>query len=112
MLLTFGLVLVGWIVFRAESIGQAAGYLQGMCDKSLFGIPAMPAIGMTGTLASTTLFFIFLLFVTEWHHRERAHGLDIRAQSQFVRYVIYIALLMAILLFKATEPAAFVYFQF
>jgi D-alanyl-lipoteichoic acid acyltransferase DltB (MBOAT superfamily) len=112
MLFTFGLVLIGWIVFRAESIDKAVGYLKKMCSKSLLSIPTMPGIGITRALAATTFFFIFILFVTEWCHRERAHGLDIRVQNQFVRSVIYISLLLAILFFQATEPAVFVYFQF
>jgi D-alanyl-lipoteichoic acid acyltransferase DltB (MBOAT superfamily) len=112
MTVTFGLVLIGWIVFRAESIGQAAGYLKRMCSESLFTIPVMPGIGFTRDLAGTTLFFIIILFVTEWLHREKAHGLHINIQSQSIRYVIYLALLLALFLFKATKPAAFVYFQF
>jgi hypothetical protein len=112
MTVTFGLVLIGWIVFRAESIGQAAGYLKRMCNESLFSIPVMPGIGITRDLAGTTLFFIVILFVTEWHHREKAHGLYINVQSQSVRYIIYMALLLAVLFFKAVEPGAFIYFQF
>jgi hypothetical protein len=112
MTVTFGLVLIGWIVFRAENIGQAAGYLKRMCSKSLFTVPVMPGIGITRELAGTTLFFIVILFVAEWLHREKAHGLHINIQSQSVRYIIYIALLLVLFLFKATEPAAFVYFQF
>ncbi|MDR0733338.1 MAG: MBOAT family protein [Dysgonamonadaceae bacterium] len=112
MTLVFGLTLVGWIVFRAESIGQATGYLKGMCSRSLFTVPVMPGIGITRTLAATTFFFIFVLFIAEWHHREKAHGLDINLRRQPLRYAVYLAVLLAIFLFKATEPAAFVYFQF
>jgi hypothetical protein len=72
----------------------------------------MPGIGITRELAGTTLFFIVILFVAEWLHREKAHGLHINIQSQSMRYIIYIALLLVLFLFKATEPAAFVYFQF
>jgi D-alanyl-lipoteichoic acid acyltransferase DltB (MBOAT superfamily) len=112
MTVTFGLVLIGWIVFRAESIGQAVGYQKRKCNESLLSIPVMPGIGITKELAATTFFFIFLLFITEWRHREKAHGLYINVQSQAMRYAIYIALLLAVLFFKAVEPAAFVYFQF
>ncbi|MDR1403042.1 MAG: MBOAT family protein [Tannerellaceae bacterium] len=112
MLATFALVLVGWIIFRAESIGQAVDYIQRMCAKSLFSIPEMPGIGITKKLAASVFFFIFILFLTEWRHRERAHGLSIRIQSQSARYALYIALLLTILFFRATEPATFVYFQF
>jgi D-alanyl-lipoteichoic acid acyltransferase DltB (MBOAT superfamily) len=97
MTVTFGLVLIGWIVFRAESIGQAAGYLKRMCSESLFSVPVMPGIGITKGLSVATFFFIFILFITKWRHREKAHGLYINVQSQAVRYAIYISLLLAVL---------------
>ncbi|MDR0348439.1 MAG: MBOAT family protein, partial [Tannerella sp.] len=109
---TFLLTLVGWIIFRAESIGQAVGYLQGICSRSLFSIPEMPGIGITRPLAASTLCFIFILFATEWWHREREHGLSLHVKNQAMRYIIYIVLLWALLFFPATEPATFVYFQF
>ncbi|MDR1499450.1 MAG: MBOAT family protein [Tannerellaceae bacterium] len=112
MLLTFGLVVVGWIIFRAESIGQAVDYIKRMCSKSLFSMPEMPGIGITKALAATTFLFILILFITEWRHRERDHGLSIRLKSQTARYAVYIALILALLFFKAAEPASFVYFQF
>jgi D-alanyl-lipoteichoic acid acyltransferase DltB (MBOAT superfamily) len=112
MAVTFGLVLTGWIFFRAENIGQATGYLKRMCSESLFTVPVMPGIGITRGLAAITFFSIFILFITEWRHREKAHGLNINVRSQSVRYVIYIALLLAVLFFRATEPGVFIYFQF
>ncbi|MDR1344033.1 MAG: MBOAT family protein [Tannerellaceae bacterium] len=112
MLLTFGLALVGWIIFRAENISQAIDYIKRMCDKSLLSMPEMPDIGVGIKLALTTLFFIMILFITEWRHRERDHGFSIRIRSPFVRYAIYIVFLLTLLFFQATEPASFVYFQF
>ena len=38
MLLTFFLAVLGWIIFRAESIGMAWEYVCGMCDVSLFAV--------------------------------------------------------------------------
>jgi hypothetical protein len=114
MSVTFLLTLVGWIIFRAESIGQAVGYLQRICSRSLFSIPKMPGIDLAraGELVASTLCFIFILFATEWRHREREHGLSLHVKNQAMRYIIYIVLLWALLFFPAIEPAAFVYFQF
>ncbi|KAA6312825.1 MBOAT family protein, partial [termite gut metagenome] len=39
MLLTFFLVVIGWVIFRAESIGQAWDYLYRMFSPSLFTFP-------------------------------------------------------------------------
>ena len=39
MLTTFMLAVIGWIIFRAESITQAWEYMCGMCDASLFSVP-------------------------------------------------------------------------
>jgi hypothetical protein len=112
MAVTFLLTLVGWIIFRAESIGQAAGYLQGLCSRSLFSIPALSDIGIYNRPIASIFFFIFILIATEWRHREREHGLSLHIKNQAIRYIIYIALLCALLFFPATEPATFVYFQF
>lgn len=112
MIGVFGLILVGWIVFRAENIGQAAGFLQRICSASLFSVPSMPQIGITRALAVTTFFFIFILFTVEWMHRNQMHGLAFTVRRRPARYAIYVALLLALYIFHATEPATFVYFQF
>jgi D-alanyl-lipoteichoic acid acyltransferase DltB (MBOAT superfamily) len=112
MMVTFLLALVGWIIFRAESIGQAVGYLQRMCNRSLFNIPTVSEIGISQKLVAITFCFILVLFATEWRHREQEHGLSLRVKNQTIRYLIYMALLLAILFYPASEPAAFVYFQF
>ena len=39
MLLTFFLVVLGWVIFRAESIGQAWDYLKGVFNVSLLTAP-------------------------------------------------------------------------
>ena len=39
MLLTFGLVVIGWIIFRAPSIAEACQFMAAICDKSLLSAP-------------------------------------------------------------------------
>ena len=46
MLLTFILVVIGWIIFRADSIGQAGDYMRHICTSSLFTLP--DASGVSG----------------------------------------------------------------
>ncbi|OAV74999.1 acyltransferase [Bacteroidales bacterium Barb7] len=112
MFLTFLLALVGWIIFRAESITQAVGYIKGMCNASLFTVPKLPGIGITQSLATTTLFFILVLLITEWLQRKQSHTLQISSPSSpILRWSIYIFLYLSISIFGGAQ-SEFMYFQF
>ncbi|WP_102408708.1 MBOAT family O-acyltransferase [Parabacteroides bouchesdurhonensis] len=109
---TFMLVVIGWILFRAESIAQAWGYMRGMCDRSLFTIPKIPGIGITQTLAVTTLFSISILFILEWNYRNRPYGIAIPFPNKTYQKAIYLLIGFSIILFRQVEQSSFIYFQF
>lgn len=105
MLLTFFLVVIGWIIFRAESIGQAWAYIGHMCTSSILSMPDAP--GVTGFSVA-----IVLMLVVEWVQRDKPHALDLtNIQSCVLRYVIYVFILF--LTFSLGGRAEnFIYFQF
>ena len=105
MLLTFFLVVIGWIIFRAESIGQAWAYIGHMCTSSILSAPDAP--GVTGFSVA-----IVLMLVVEWVQRDKPHALDLtNIQSCVLRYVIYVFVLF--LTFSLGGRAEnFIYFQF
>lgn len=105
MLLTFVLVLFGFIIFRAESVGQIGHYVASMCDSSLLTMPAM----LTGL--KRTILFAVLMLVVEWLNREKKHGLDIPQIIIGWRIAIYYVLIVLILEF-AGDAQSFIYFQF
>ncbi len=94
-LLTFLLVCVGWVLFRAESIQTAGRYLWHMFTRLDFSIPPYSK--------SILPYVLFMLWV-EWH----PNCLPRRA---WVRWLIYYALLLA-MLWKGTAGSQFIYFQF
>ncbi|MBP5547895.1 MAG: MBOAT family protein [Bacteroidales bacterium] len=103
MILTFALAVIGWIIFRAESIGQAADYFSHILSRSLVSKPQIPGL---------TLIFILLMLITEWITRTKEHGLVISTIKQrWIRYFIYYTLVICILLFSF-ESETFIYFQF
>ena len=106
MLLTFGLVVIGWIIFRAETIGQAWEYIQHMCSKSLFRMP------MLNTRMCYLPLFIGLItmLIVEWFSRQRSEALPV-SKYGVVNWVIYIWLTVQILVFGAFNEV-FIYFQF
>ena len=105
MLLTFFLVVIGWIIFRAESIGQAWAYIGHMCTSSILSMPDAP--GVTGFSVA-----IVLMLVVEWVQRDKPHALDLtNIRSCVLRYAIYVFVLF--LTFSLGGRAEnFIYFQF
>ncbi|MBR4197312.1 MAG: MBOAT family protein [Bacteroidales bacterium] len=106
MLLTFFLAVVGWIIFRAESIGQAWEYVCGVCDASLF------TVFFKKKLVLSNVIFIVIMLVVEWLQREKAHGLDVaKIKNGVVRFLIYYATILLILGCFG-QGQTFIYFQF
>ncbi len=110
MAITFSLVVIGWIFFRAESIGQACEYICRLFSKSLFSIPPNEKVKIL-----TVLCFTFVSLVVEWLLRTKEHGLQIDAiKYSFVRWAIYLAIVIFIYVYFpfSGEKSNFIYFQF
>ncbi len=109
MLLTFGLAVIGWIIFRAETITQAWEYMVEIVDVDLFTLPIRKSFSL-----KTMLLVLFMLIV-EWLQRNKQHGLVMNGQKilhyAIVRKLLYLILLLMILQFGAEEQV-FIYFQF
>ncbi len=103
MLLTFLLAMIGWVLFRSETIGQAWDFLCGMFSKSLFAMPSIPV---------KTLLFVLIMLVVEWIQRKKEHGFVMDGvKSGVVRYACYLAVLVVIFVFGVFNES-FIYFQF
>ena len=108
MLLTFALVVLGWIMFRAETVEQAGEIMSKICSTSLW---SMPFVCGVGNLVFTAIAIVVMMSV-EWIQRGEEHGLALKAvYSKSVRYAIYIVLIVMIL-WNGDSGDAFLYFQF
>lgn len=105
MLLTFFLVVFGWIIFRSENLGQAFSILGQIFSASLFSF-ANPH-------GKVTFLFVFFLLGVEWIQRDKQHALqfDGKVKSPLLRWSIYYFLVLVILCCKS-DQSAFIYFQF
>ena len=107
MLLTFFLAVIGWIIFRAETIGQAWGFICGIFDRSLLSLPWIDS--MTYMLPMP---FILLLFVLmEWIGRNKNCPLQLNCSSKAMRWSMYVLFVVLIFVFGTTSET-FIYFQF
>lgn len=108
ILLTFGLVTAGLVLFRAENMGQAAEFF-GKISKvhTFFHLPVEMAHLMKN------LFFITCMMTVEWMERKNQYGfekLGTRWKPVF-RYLLYYAISFLIILSMGKDQK-FIYFQF
>ena len=108
MSFTFFLAVVGWIIFRAETMSQAVSYIYRMFVSPFKG-------SSVGSL-KYTFSFVIMMMVVEWLQRDKQHGLEFDdckglLRYRTVRWSIYVCILLVTLVF-AGEQSQFIYFQF
>ena len=107
MSVTFFLFMVSCIIFRAENVSHAMEIFRGMFDHSIIEIPSIVSLKMI-----VICVFILALFVMEWIHRDKQHGLQLGANSPWLaRYSLYFVITVSIMLFRGGTQD-FIYFQF
>ena len=109
MLLTFVLVLFGWILFRSDTIGDAWAYFTRMLQW--------------GTLRACYRFFtlpeirfytvsVLVMLMVEWMWGDGRHSLsESLLRYRPLRWGFYVACGLSVLLFRQ-DASAFIYFQF
>ena len=106
MLLTFILVLFGWIIFRSETIGQAWLYLCRIFDNSFISMPFL----YIGT--KRTVLFSMIMLLVEWGFKDKEHALSFKIKCpRLIPIAACYMLIIAILEF-APSSQSFIYFQF
>ncbi|MFC2150178.1 MBOAT family O-acyltransferase [Calditrichota bacterium] len=110
MLMTFVLVNLAGIFFRADSIGHAVGYLGRIFTMSLFTLPDSP--GRQNALITACLIVFFI--VVEWLGRENQYAIEkIGLQwSTGLRWSFYAFIVFLIGMYMPTDQTPFIYFQF
>lgn len=103
-LLTIGVVLVGWLFFRAQSWTDAEWYLRRLVAWSHDGTRMVSPYILS---ALATVFLTHLIF-----HRDRNWAQEITQQSVSTRTIYYVALALLIACLGATDSSPFIYFQF
>lgn len=104
--LTSMLVVIGWILFRADNIEIAWGYLSRMFTA--FDV-------MNPITCKTALMWCLILVVIEWFTRKKTFPLQIEGHGilrfRAARWMLYAGLTMIVLIF-AGQQTDFIYFQF
>ncbi len=122
VLLTFGMICLAWILFRAKTITDA-GYILTHLFSGVNRLPvdlfSMPFLKLNILLGRDKFDFIIavsaiaFLLVTHLLQRKESGRALLGRQNVYVRWAFYYAILCAILFLGAyNESQAFIYFQF
>jgi D-alanyl-lipoteichoic acid acyltransferase DltB (MBOAT superfamily) len=112
MLLMFGLVCVGWVFFRANSIASAWHVLSRMFSS--VGAPTVLRVDV----ASTALLWALVigLWLAEWQYQRRTaliEGLAAKPWTAMAwRYALIVAILFSYTVVQQGVAQPFIYFQF
>ncbi len=107
---TFVLVVFSWILFRAESISQAWQYICGIAGQNAetvrFVMHSWEYIPLVVTI-------VFMLGI-EWINRAETHSFAIQQtiSNQWLRRILYVAVVLMILYLGQFHYNQFIYFQF
>ncbi|MEM6763288.1 MAG: MBOAT family protein [Bacteroidota bacterium] len=96
---TYLFVLIGWVFFRSETLGDAFRYLKAI--PTTFQIPLMYKTGIV---------YVLGLLLMEWFMRKDERN-PLMIQPQLVRWGIYL-LLTYLILTNMDNRQTFIYFQF
>ena len=107
MTFTFFLTVIGWIIFRSQSLSQCMDFLTAMFSNKFFD--------MSHIHGRTCLFYGILLLCIEWIQRDKQHALQFPSHSIFdkrwARWCVYY-LIVFIIFFSMGSNQTFIYFQF
>ena len=109
ILVTFILVTIAWVFFRAETLAQAFNYLSFITNLGSFRL--VPFEGELNTTAIISLFAIFFMVAFEYINicRSKRNYLD---ESSGKLFIAIIFILLQLTYFLKGDSASFIYFQF
>ena len=116
---TFVLIVVGWVFFRSETLGEAWAYLQCMLGLGAPGRNVLPADWMTPqvwTAFAVAAAFSFLpavlaaLQTCDWPVRNQARRSPVRGTLRFLATGLLLTMSLTVLMTGGFNP--FIYFRF
>lgn len=104
VLVTFHLMCIGWVFFRADNLTAAIQIFAAIGTNLMQLNAAIPH--------NSNLLLIPIVVGIEWLQRGQCHALDIARFGRSTRWAIYLATVFVFAAFGAIETKPFIYFQF
>jgi hypothetical protein len=110
-LLTFGIICLTWIFFRAATLPDAVHILKTILADA-FRPSAYAAYGAQMPVPSAVWAHLLGAIAIEWLQRPHPHPLFLKAWPKALRWVVYTLFVIDILIFGTLHQGSFIYFQF
>jgi D-alanyl-lipoteichoic acid acyltransferase DltB (MBOAT superfamily) len=113
--ITFNLVCLAWIFFRANSISDAFLLLQNLAPLTNFAELNAPWASVVDNPAEEmvlSLGLILILVTVQWIQEQQWHALTFWQRPFWFRWAAYLGLALAIMNLGITEEIPFIYAQF
>jgi D-alanyl-lipoteichoic acid acyltransferase DltB (MBOAT superfamily) len=106
--ITFGLVVLGWVLFRAENMNHAWNYLSEIFSSSLFSVPMIRELSAFKAVMVTPVFL-----VVEWFGRNNQYAIEKLGLTwkRPLRWCMYGCIVASIIMISGASQD-FIYFQF
>jgi D-alanyl-lipoteichoic acid acyltransferase DltB (MBOAT superfamily) len=111
VLVTFHLVLLAWVFFRAQNLGDAWAILESMVNFDLASKRTWVSRVVDGFDLFGCALAIIVMELAQWHSR-RSDQTSFEHWPVWLRWPAYQALALAIILFGIFNRSEFIYFQF
>ncbi len=109
MVATFMLLMLTFIIFRADNLARAFDYYSKLFSRSI--LYRFTITEKVNTIATLTA--IVMMLCAEWLQQDKQHALQIDVIKRFpVRALIYFGLIFMILFFSPPTITDFIYFKF
>ena len=108
---TFHLILVTWVFFRATSLADAVTVLSRIAE-SLVGLPTLLWVRLATGDVLLSVALIAVLVGVEALDERRPFWERLAVRPRYVRWGVYYALLIGLIVFGTWELQQFVYMQF
>ncbi len=102
MAVTFSMVLVAWVFFRAGSLEEALRFIGRMVTHTWLARPHRAG----------ALLYVAIVVAVDWVQRTRRHGLDIAHWPVGLRWAAYYLIIAGIFWYGRAGYSPFIYFQF
>ena len=107
---TFIFVLIGYVLFRADSLRSALNYYSGIILDFSFQLPSFE--GKIRFLITMVLVLIMLILEVIGFHHTNPISIFSSPKLRLVRWALYAFILFLIGVFMNTNVSSFIYFQF
>ncbi|MCD8283535.1 MAG: MBOAT family protein, partial [Opitutae bacterium] len=109
---TFALVVCGWVIFRAPTIGDVGAFFNQMLFSGTLLTNPLAQLHDTMNVIHYPTMFVIVLVIAEWFARKHEHALAALAgKNAVLRWAVYLVIAHIILKYGGTSTQ-FIYFQF